>query len=203
MRRYQGVCLRILTAFFATALACSLGVCASVQASESGEATHRVSIEQVRQVVIRDLRSRAVSAEQLPSVEDLELPLAVPMRSGSMLRISSVCWDQDAQRMRFQIECGHSGECLPFLAYLRTKSRVNAPACRLESSHAARKSSESGVRAGAHVTAVLSGAGIRINAAVTCLEGGDPGDIIRVRGHEGRIFRARIIGPSLVEASLE
>lgn len=190
--------LPIVIVFLAATL-----VCTTAQASDSVRPAHRVSLEQVRQVVIDELRSRAIREEQFPSLDDIELPLAVPMRSGSSLRTSSVCWDQDAQRVRFQLECSHAGECLPFLAYVRTASRASAPACRAESSHAARSSSEPGIRAGERAMAVLSKAGIRINAAVTCLQGGDPGDVIRVRGLEGRIFRARILGPSLVEASLE
>jgi hypothetical protein len=203
MRKYRRTPPRILTACFAATLGCLLVACVPAQASESLEVIHRVSVEQVRQLVLGELRSRAIGEEQLPSVGDIEVPLCVPMRSGSTLRVSSVCWDQDAQRVRFQIKCGQQGECLPFLAYVRTAPRTNAPACRMESARAARNSSEPGPRAGARATAVFSRAGIRINTAVTCLQGGDRGDIIRVRGYEGRIFRARIIGPSLVDASLE
>jgi hypothetical protein len=202
MRKYQRPFPRILLSSFATMLGCLLVADVPTQASESPEAIHRVSLEQVREVVIGELRSRAIGEEQLPSAEDIELPLSVPTRPGSTLRVSSVCWDPDAQRVRFQIKCGHQGECLPFLAYVRTISRANAPACRMESSHTAPKTAESTVRAGTRVTAVFSRTGIRINAAVTCLQGGGPGDIIRVR-LEGRVFRARIIGPSLVEANLQ
>jgi len=190
--------------FFAATLGFLLAGRVTVRASESTEKVRRISVDEVRQVVIGELRSRAIAEEQFPPLEDIELPLAVPMRAGSTLRVFSVCWDRDAQRARFQLQCAHVGDCLPFLAYVRTASRGNAPSCRLESvPHTARSSSASGVRAGTRATALLSRAGIRINAAVICLQGGDPGDIIRVRGEEGNIFRARIIGPSLVEASFE
>jgi hypothetical protein len=202
MRKRQRIPRWILMAFFTATLSSLLVASAAVQASEPTQAVHRVSVELVDQAVIGELRSRAIGEEQLPGLEDIELPLAVPMRSGSSLRVLSVCWDQDAERIRFQLACSHSGECLPFLAYVRT-ARNYAPACHLASSHAGHSKSESGVRAGERASAVLSKAGIRINAPVTCLQGGDLGDIIQVRGHEGRIFRARIIGPSMVDAGLE
>lgn len=200
MRQHQRVSLPIMM----TLLIVMLG-CIEVQASDSIHTTHRVSPDQVREIVIAELRSRAIGGEPLPSVDDIELPLAVPMRPGSALRASSVCWDQDAQHVRFQLQCDRTGECLPFLAYVRTASRGNVPACGPQPSRAARSNSdsESVVRAGERAMAVLSRGGIRISAAVTCLQGGDQGEIIRVRGGEGRIFRARVLGPSLVEASLD
>lgn len=203
MRRNRKIPLGILATLIATTIAFLLSVCPAVQASDSIQATHRVGLDEVRQVINSELSPRTTSEEQPLSVDDIEVPLAVPMRPGSILRVSSMCWDQNAQSMRFQLRCGRTSECLPFLAYVRGTLRANVPACQAESVHAARKSAQSQVRTGAHATAVLSGAGIRINAEVTCLQGGNPGDIIRVRGHEGRVFRARIIGPSLVEASIE
>jgi flagella basal body P-ring formation protein FlgA len=39
-----------------------------------------------------------------------------------------------------------------------------------------------------------------MTAAVTCLDRGARGEIVRVRGQEGHIFRARVTGVALVEA---
>jgi Chaperone for flagella basal body P-ring formation len=197
------ISFRILAVLTVAIYGFLLCVCSAIEASDVIHAMPRVSLEQVRQAIIVELRSRTIANEQFPSVDDIELPLAVPMRSGSSVRVSSVCWDRAAERTRFQLECTHPGECLPFLAYVRTASRANAPACRAESRDAARLSSEFLIHAGERATAVLNGAGIRINAPVTCLQGGDPGAIIRVRQGEGHIFRARIIGPSRVDANLE
>jgi hypothetical protein len=164
----------------------------------------RVTAPEVRQVVIGELRSLAMEDDQFPHEEDVELPLAVPIRAGSALHASSVCWDSDARSARFRLECGRAGDCLPFLAYVRMSSNPKAPSCRPESvPQASRLSAEPSLRAGKSVTAILSAAGIRMTAPVTCLERGSAGDIIRVRGHEGRIFRARIVGQGLVEAILK
>jgi Chaperone for flagella basal body P-ring formation len=203
MHRGQRIFLRIVTAFFAVALGSLLAASEIAKASGSIAALRRVSIDEVRQLVIGELHS-PTNEEKSPSLDDIELPLAVPMRTGSSLRVRSVCWDQDAQRVRFQLACTHPGECLPFLAYVRTASGGAFAGCRQESSpHAARSAAGPVVRAGGRATAVLSSSGIRINAAVTCLQGGNLGNIIRVRGREGRIFPARVIGPSLVEAGFE
>jgi flagella basal body P-ring formation protein FlgA len=40
---------------------------------------------------------------------------------------------------------------------------------------------------------------LRMTASVTCLERGREGEVIRVRGEEGNIFRARISGPARLE----
>jgi hypothetical protein len=192
--------LAVLTVAIYVFLLCA---CSTVEASDVVHPMPRVSLDQVRQAIIVELGSRVIAKEQLPTVDDIEVPLAVPMRSGSSLRVSSVCWDQDAQRARFQLECTHSGECLPFFAYVRKASRANTPACHTESRDAERLGSEFLIHTGERATAVLTGAGIRINVPVTCFQGGDLGAIIRVRQGEGHIFRARIVGPSLVEANLE
>ena len=56
------------------------------------------------------------------------------------------------------------------------------------------------VRAGDRATAVFLSARLRISASVTCLERGREGEVIRVRGEDGQVFRARISGPALLEA---
>ena len=56
------------------------------------------------------------------------------------------------------------------------------------------------VRPGEAATAVLLGDGLRMTASVTCLDHGRPGEVIRVRGLDGRIFRARVSGPGLLDA---
>jgi flagella basal body P-ring formation protein FlgA len=47
---------------------------------------------------------------------------------------------------------------------------------------------------------VFVSSGFRMTASVTCLERGREGEIIRVRGLDGHIFRARVSGPALLEA---
>jgi hypothetical protein len=56
------------------------------------------------------------------------------------------------------------------------------------------------VRAGDRATAVFLADRLRMTASVTCLERGREGEVIRVRGQDGYVFRARISGPGLLEA---
>jgi flagella basal body P-ring formation protein FlgA len=55
------------------------------------------------------------------------------------------------------------------------------------------------MRPGDPTRAVFLANGFRMTASVTCLERGNEGEIIRVRSPDGRVFRARISGPSLLE----
>jgi hypothetical protein len=84
-------------------------------------------------------------------------------------------------------------------------SGARAAPCRMASErHAARGVSSKPmrkptVRAGDRATAVFVSDRLRMSASVTCLERGREGEVIRVRGEEGNIFRARISGPARLE----
>jgi len=180
-----------------------LAACRPVAASEL-EPLARVTVEQARAAVVAELRLRGMAENELPRIEDVELGLAVPARTGSSLRVSSVCWDAEAQRARFRLECRAAGACLPFLVYVRSASHAQAASCQaVPERHSRAQVSAPAVRAGQTATAVMLASGIRMTAAVTCLDRGARGEIVRVRGGEGRIFRARVAGPALVEAVIE
>jgi hypothetical protein len=173
--------------------------------------------QEVWQAVEAELRIRGLSDRQLPRLEDLDLPAALPALAGRRLRVSSACWDKGPRRTQFRLECGGSGECLPFLVYVHDRGgdpadgRGNADwgtravPCRMASGpHAARGISpkplrKPTVRAGDRATAVFLSDRLRMTASVTCLERGGEGEVIRVRGEEGNIFRARISGPARLE----
>jgi len=168
-----------------------------------------VTRQEVWQAVVAELRERGLLEAQLPQIEDLDLPFALPAVAGRKLRVSSACWDDGPERTQFRLECGEPGQCLPFLAYVHVHDRdagARAGSCRLES--ASRPAPEApvkplakpAVRAGDRATAVFLSARLRITASVTCLERGREGDVIRVRGEDGQVFRARISGPALLEA---
>ena len=190
-----------------------------VAAQESPRPHSPITVTEAWQAVTGELRARGFRENQLPRMEDLELPVAVPARAGRNLHVSSECWDRDSERERFRIECREAGACLPFLAYLRQDSRAqesrgsalveaSSPSCRAESRGRSSSPSSSSsalraqpsIRAGERAIAVLRETGFRMSARVTCLDRGAPGDIIRVRSEEGHIFRARVAGPALVEA---
>jgi len=125
----------------------------------------------------------------------------VPAAGAHKLRVTAVCRDIDARLLRFQLACSEPGACLPFLTYVRIAAPVPAPSCGMEA--APRTGSPQrppAVHAGERATAVLVAAGLRMSAAVTCLESGARGDEIRVRGEQGRVFHVRVAGPGSVEA---
>jgi len=191
-----------------------------------------VTRQEVWQAVVAELRIRGLSEQQLPPIENLDLPVALPARAGRTLRVSSACWDAGPRRTQFHLECVEPGQCLPFLVYLRDDVRddvrgddrndvrnhgngdavMRAGSCRLRSGsrpalephlapEAAPKSSQNPmVRTGDRATAVFLFEHLRMTASVTCLERGREGEVIRVRGPDGRVFQARISGPALLEA---
>jgi len=168
-----------------------------------------VTRQEVWQAVVAVLRRRGLSEPQLPQIEDLDLPFALPALAGRQLRVSSACWDEGPERTQFRLECGEPGQCLPFLAYVHVQNRdagARAGSCRQESpSRPAPEApvkalAKPAVRAGDRATAVFLSARLRISASVTCLERGREGEVIRVRNEDGQVFRARISGPALLEA---
>ena len=163
-----------------------------------------ISVEEARAAVIEELRSRGLGEEQWPRVEDLDLPVAVPARMQRSLRVSSVCWDTDAERARFRLVCREAAACLPFLVYARVASHAQAASCRLGRGPSfVRPAPEPTVHAGERATAVVERPGLRMTAEVVCLDRGARGEIIRVRDRRGHILRARVAGQARVDALLQ
>ncbi len=168
-----------------------------------------VTRQEVWQAIVADLHERGFSAPQTSPIEDLDLPVALPAMAGRKLRVASACWDDGADRTQFRLECAEPGQCLPFLAYVHVRIEgegARAGSCRLKSelrpvAKAPLKDlAKPTVHPGDRATAVFLSARLRISASVTCLERGREGEIIRVRGEDGQVFRARISGPALLEA---
>ncbi len=173
-----------------------------------------ITRQEVWQAVTAALRERGFREAQLPRLDDVDLPVEIPAVAGRKLRVASACWDQEAQRSQFRMECSHAGECLPFLAYIHnirveeagSGASTFASSCGLSpeprpASGASLKSlAQPTVRPGDRATTVFASGALRITASVTCLDRGRPGDVIRVRNEDGQVFRARISGPSLLEA---
>jgi hypothetical protein len=213
----------------------SAGLSTGLSAEESRTPPTPVTRQEVWQAVVAELRQRGLSEPQLPRIEDLDLPVAPPARTGRSLRVSSACWDEGPQRTQFRLECSAPGDCLPFLVYLHNaylhdaylhdldlhdldlhnavRAALRAGSCRpapglsrpgasppeTASEPSPKASPKPMVRAGDSATAVFLAYGLRMTASVICLERGREGDVIRVRGLEGNIFRARISGPARLE----
>jgi hypothetical protein len=159
-----------------------------------------VDRQEVWQAVADKLHQRGLREEQLPQVEDLDLPVAVPAAAGRTLRVTQECWDTGLERVEFRLECREPGQCIPFLAYLRTTERAIAESCRSVSRSTPTPPKKLAVRAGERATVVLVADRLRLTASVICLERGVEGEIIRVKNQDGYIFRARIAAPALLEA---
>jgi len=205
--------LFVLVFIFVFAIAASSLLSARLSAEEARTPAETrptpVTRQEVWQAVVAELRERGLPEPQLPRIEDLDLPFALPALAGRKLRVSSACWDEGPDRTQFRLECGEPGQCLPFLAYVHVQSRdagARAGSCRQESpSRPAPEApvktlAKPAVRAGDRATAVFLSARLRISASVTCLERGREGEVIRVRNEDGQVFRARISGPALLEA---
>ena len=162
-----------------------------------------ITRQEVWQAVAGKLRGRAWPEAKLPTIDELDLPVSLPARARRSLRVTSFCWDAARQRSQFRLECDTSGECLPFLAYMRMSlGGENAGSCqRRAPGQAQRAPAKTTVRAGDRATAVFAAGNLRMSARVTCLERGRMGEVIRVRNEAGHIFRARVTNPVLLEAS--
>jgi hypothetical protein len=183
--------------------------------------------QEVWQAVVAELQREGLSEQQLPRIEDLDLPGALPALAGRRLRVASACWDEGPRRTQFRLECGEPGQCLPFLVYLHNaylhnayfrdvyldnffrddlhdsqNARARAGSCRLASQprRVLEPSPKPVLRAGDRATAVFLSHRLRMTASVICLERGREGAVIRVRSQDGHVFRARISGPGRLEA---
>src|SRR5208283_2007814 len=76
----------------------SAGISAGISTTDSRLRTAvsptPVPRQEVWQAVAAELRQQGLSDSQLPRVEDLDLPLALPALAGRKLRVSSACWDE-------------------------------------------------------------------------------------------------------------
>jgi hypothetical protein len=177
------------------------------------------TLQNVWRVVVGELRERELGGPQWPRPEDLELFVASWTSDHRRLRVTSLCWDDRAQHIQLQLECGEVGTCLPFLVYVhadpsaaalargRADSRLRSPleACGIRTGARPHGKNLTGtvIRAGDRATAVFLAAGLRMAATVKCLERGSAGEVIRVRSQDGHIFRARILGPAQLEVVMQ
>ncbi len=178
-----------------------------------------VTRQEVWRAVATALRERGLDEQELPRMEDLDVPVTPPAVAGRTLRVASACWDVDRHHAQFRLECGAPGQCLPFLVYLPNYVReavavdvsAHAASCRtaqFEERLSVRRKTEGradaaaglAVHSGDRATAVFLAERLRMTASVTCLERGRAGDVIRVRAPDGHTFRARVSGPAMLEA---
>jgi Chaperone for flagella basal body P-ring formation len=189
------------------ATACCLLLFASISVrraeTEDGDGVRLpVGREEIRRVLDEDLRLRNLG-EPMSSWE-FEVPSAVPALASHKLEVSSVCRDTTAGVLRFRLACQPASACLPFLVHVRTPRPLPAPACQTGTRMRPDLNAAAPlVRPGDRVTAVLLLPGLRLYAPVISMGTGAAGDIVHVRGQEGRVFFARVGGHGWVEAMLQ
>jgi len=159
-----------------------------------------VTRQEVWQAAAGALREGGTREEHLPRVEDLDLPVAVPAAQGRTLRVADACWDAGLARMQFRLECREPGQCIPFLAYVRMIDRPAAESCSAASHASSAHPKKPAVRAGERAMVVFVANRLHLTTSVICLERGAEGEVIRVKNQDGRIFRARVAAPALLEA---
>jgi hypothetical protein len=156
-----------------------------------------VTREEIHRAVAHELRQQGVREEELPRIDDIELPAALSATAERTLRVAAVSWDADQARAQFRLECAPR-PCVPFLVNVRME-RSALRALAISKPPSKRTRPQTAVRAGDRAMVVCLGDRLHRTAAVTCLDRGAEGDVIRVRNQDGHIFRARISGPGLLE----
>jgi hypothetical protein len=113
------------------------------------------------------------------------------------------------ERMLARLECVNSGECLPFFVEVHAgqgsvieAARV-ARATMLSAGTSQTATTGTTVRSGSAVTLMLDGAHVHIRIPAICLQGGAPGQLIRVTDTNHRlIYAAEVVNASVVKGKL-
>lgn len=142
--------------------------------------------------------------------ESLNCAAAKAVPEDAPLALTRTSWNAALQRREFGIRCQRAKDCVPFLVWMREEKtppglgRGKVSSSRTEAS----PSKQSGgarllVKAGQTAFLDWDEAGIRIVLPVTCLEGGGPGQSVRVRfKNTSRILRAEVLSDGSLRASL-
>ncbi len=154
------------------------------------------------------------SAEFLLPILTQALSLPSPPPKDVALRITSCRWDPVRKELQFYLRCSDPDTCRPFLATLRADDYpVPSPHAANELRFARRaiggnSTSYSAkeaplVRVGETARLDLTGPGIHIRLAVTCLELGVLGQQVRARVvGESKVLLAKVTGPQILTAEL-
>jgi len=116
----------------------------------------------------------------------------------------------DDERLLARMECVNSNECLPFIVDIRVGLGSEAQFAAIAKnaprslSTTPQGSGAPAVHSGARVTLMLDGEHVHIRIPAICLQGGAPGQLIRVTGTDHRlIYQAQVIDASVVKGRLK
>ena len=142
--------------------------------------------------------------------DDLDCEAVPRLVPGIAFELAKIFYDRTLHSWEFLVRCASVGDCVPFL--VRWPQPAGAERGEQQGMAAAQASASRTnvpethpvlLRPGQTVTLVWDQDGIRVVLPVVCLEGGNLGDLIRVRIKSGsRILRAEIMSASLLQANL-
>lgn len=163
-----------------------------------------------REAEIKTLIQAAIHQRgiEVPLSLEANLCSALPATPGAgRLEIQSVRWDAVFHVFEFRLRCQPAGGCLPFLVRVPGEPTQPSPQALLEQRSERRPpkplSDVPWVRPGQTVSLIWVEGGMRLWRQVVCLDLGRAGQQVRTRTQpEGRIVRARVTGPGLLEAGL-
>lgn len=145
-----------------------------------------------------------VSPDQISLPADFMATTPTPM-----LKVRSV-EKLDNKRLVARLECANSDECLPFFVAIHldqgSESEIAAIASGTSQSLPIAQQTGGGlaVHSGASVTLMLDGDHVHIRIRAICLQGGTPGQMIRVSDTNHRlIYLAQVIDASDVKGMLK
>ena len=154
------------------------------------------------------------STRFLPTIPSQDLNLQSPPPVDVALRIASCRWDPLRKELQFYLRCSEPDTCRPFLATLRAADypvpdthAANKPRLTRRAVDRSATSSSTGeaplVCVGQAARLDLTGPGIHIRLAVTCLERGVLGQLVRARVvGESKVLLAKVTGPRILTAEL-
>jgi hypothetical protein len=119
--------------------------------------------------------------------------------------VTKIHWDSVLRSFEIRLRCESSHDCLPFLVRVRL-SESPFPARSPQSPElppSIPRATTVMVKPGQWVELFWQQGGLRISRTVLCLDRGKAGEEVRTRGPEGgKVMRARVVAPGLVEAEL-
>jgi len=112
-------------------------------------------------------------------------------------------------RLLARVECVKSSQCLPFLVQIQlregSEAKIDVPGAEATKPlRTMQADSALALRSGSPVTLMLDGDHVHVRMRAICLQGGAPGQIIRVTDTNHRlIYSAQVVGTSLVQGRLK
>ena len=157
--------------------------------------------QQVWQLVQQALDKADIHDTQALSPEDCSYSPSIP--EGTQLDVEKIHWDSVLHSFEVRLRCRSTSACLPFLVRVRPRAGAPLSLAAPGIQKPTGGTSPAMVKPGQLVTLFWEKKGLRISRIVVCLDRGKAGEPVRTRTRDGgRIVRARVVSPGVVEAGL-